>query len=114
MEKIYLTDFMRPEQGLTHESLQQWQRKFPASQLLNMFCLKDATVRTSARQKAKMLLTLPDKLRFDVLPLEIAPIVEVREKPKLNIVETKAPQYPLRCTLYSSSILPPIMITVKC
>jgi hypothetical protein len=92
MEKIYFTDIVHAEQDCALDQLREWQRRYPASPLLNMFCLKDASLKTSGRQRAKMLLSLPDKLRFDSLSLETAPIVEVREKPKLNIVEPKAPQ----------------------
>jgi hypothetical protein len=92
MEKIYFSDIVHAEQGRALDQLREWQRRYPASPLLNMFCLKDTSLKISGRQRAKMLLTLPDKLRFDNLPLETAPVVEVREKPKLNIVETKAPQ----------------------
>ena len=70
MEKIYFTDFVRADAGLTHEKLREWQRKYPASPLLNMFCLKDVSLKVQGRQRAKMLLTLPDKLRFDALQLE--------------------------------------------
>ena len=92
MEKIYFTDFVRADAGLTHEKLREWQRKYPASPLLNMFCLKDVSLKVQGRQRTKMLLTLPDKLRFDALQLETAPVVEVREKPQLNIVESKPQQ----------------------
>jgi hypothetical protein len=102
MEKIYFTDIVHVEQDGALDQLREWQRRYPASPLLNMFCLKEASLKSSGRQRAKMLLTLPDKIRFDGLPLEIAPIMEVREKPILNIVETKAPQ--------SSSSLHPIFV----
>lgn len=92
MDKIYFTDFVQTDHA--PEKLREWQRKYPASPLLNMFCLKEVSFKTSGRQRAKMLLTLPDKLRFDKLQLETAPIVEVREKPKINIVETKSTQNP--------------------
>lgn len=73
----------------------QWQKKYPASAFLNIFCLKENRMKLSHRQRAKMLLTLPDKLRFDGLQVEIAPVVEVREKPQLNIVENKTQQNPV-------------------
>ena len=92
MEKIYFNDFVSTEMGQAHEKLREWQRKYPASPLLNMFCLKDVSFRTTGRQRVKMLLTLPDKLRFDALQLETVPVVEVREKPQLNIVEGTSPQ----------------------
>lgn len=89
MEKIYFTDFVEAERGCVQERLRELQRKYPASPLLNMFCLKDLSVKLSGRSKTRMLLTLPDKLRFDSLPLETVPVVEARTKPQLNIVETK-------------------------
>lgn len=92
MEKIYFTDFVAADVDLVHEKLRDWQRKYPASPLLNMFCLKDSSAKNSHRQRVRMLLTLPDKRRFDALQLEIAPVVEVREKPQLNIVETRPQQ----------------------
>ena len=92
MEKIYFTDFVRAEHGQAQERLRELQRKYPASPLLNMFCLKDISPKTPGRLKIRMLLTLPDKLRFDSLPLETAPVVEVREKPQLNVVESRSRQ----------------------
>ncbi len=92
MEKIYFTDFVAADVDLVHEKLRDWQRKYPASPLLNMFCLKDPSVKNPHRQRVRMLLTLPDKRRFDALQLEVSPVVEVREKPQLNIVETKPQQ----------------------
>lgn len=92
MEKIYFTDFVRAEHGQAQERLRELQRKYPASPLLNMFCLKDISQKTPGRLKTRMLLTLPDKLRFDSLPLETAPVVEVREKPQLNVVESRSRQ----------------------
>lgn len=92
MDKIYFTDFVSTEPDVAREKLREWQRKYPASPLLNMFCLKDSAVKNSHRQRARMLLTLPDKRRFDALQLELAPVVEVREKPQLNFVETKPQQ----------------------
>ena len=89
MEKIYFTDLVPAEQSQAGAQLREWQRKYPASPLLNMFALKDPAARIPHRNRVRMLLTLPDKLRFDLLPLETAPVVEVREKPQLNIVETK-------------------------
>ena len=87
MEKIYFTDFVQAEHELAQERLRDLQRKYPASPLLNMFCLKDISQKTSNRMRTRMLLTLPDKLRFDKLSLETAPVVEMREKPQLNVVE---------------------------
>lgn len=92
MDKIYFTDFVSTEPDVAWEKLREWQHKYPASPLLNMFCLKDSAVKNSRRQRARMLSTLPDKRRFDALQLETAPVVEVREKPQLNIVETKPQQ----------------------
>ena len=89
MEKVYFTDFVNADKANVPESLREWQHKWPASPLLNMFCLKDPAAKVSGRQRLRMLLTLPDKLRFDTLPLETAPVVEVREKPQLKIVETR-------------------------
>ena len=89
MEKVYLTDFVNVERANAVLKLREWQRKYPASPLLSMFCLKDPAAKLTARQRVRMLLTLPDKLRFDTLSLETAPVVEVREKPQLNIVESK-------------------------
>ena len=92
MEKIYFTDFVRMEHGQAQERLRELQRSYPASPFLNMFCLKDLSHKTSSRLRTRMLLTLPDKLRFDSLPLETAPVVEAREKPQLNVVENRSRQ----------------------
>lgn len=96
MEKIYFTDFVQTEHGLAAERLRELQRKYPASPLLNMFLLKDLSARTSGRQRSRMLLSLPDKSRFDRLPLETAPVVETRDMPQLNVVGShKAPEHHL-------------------
>ena len=89
MDKLFFTDFVPSSRGAAREKLTQWQKKYPASAFLNIFCLKESRMKISPRQRAKMLLTLPDKMRFDTLQLETAPVVEVREKPQLNIVENK-------------------------
>ena len=89
MEKIYFTDLFPTEQAQAEEKLRDWQRKYPASPILNMFTLKASSPRLPHRNRARMLLTLPDKLRFDALPLEVTPVVQVREKPQINVVETK-------------------------
>ena len=89
MEKVFFTDFVSSEQARVSGQLREWQRRWPASPLLNMFCLKDPAAKVTGRQRTRMLLTLPDKPRFDTLALETAPVVEVREKPQLNIVETR-------------------------
>lgn len=99
MEKLFFTDFVPSPHEEAREKLTQWQKKYPASAFLNIFCLKEPGMKTTQRQRAKMLLTLPDKLRFDSLQLELAPVVEVREKPQLNIVEnhphTTSPLHPI-------------------
>ena len=92
MDKLFFTDFVPSSRGAAREKLTQWQKQYPASAFLNIFCLKESRMKISQRQRAKMLLTLPDKLRFDSLQLETAPVVEVREKPQLNIVENKPQQ----------------------
>ncbi len=101
MEKIYFTDFVAVDVDLAHEKLREWQRKYPASPLLNMFCLREDRLKGQNRQRVKMLLTLTDKQRFDTLQLETAPVVEMRDKPQLNFVETKPQQ---------SSTLNPIFV----
>ena len=73
MEKTYFTDLVPAEKELASEKLREWQRKFPASPLLNMFALKDPAARIPHRNRVRMLLTLPDKVRFDLLPLAMAP-----------------------------------------
>jgi hypothetical protein len=94
MEKIYFTDFVQTD--MVQEKLHEWQRRYPASPLLNLFCLKDSAAKVSHRQRSRMLLTLPDKARFDALSVETEPVLEIREKPQLNVVETVTrPQQPL-------------------
>ena len=89
MEKIYFTDLVPTDLAQASAKLREWQHKYPASPLLNMFALKDTTARIPHRNRVRMLLTLPDKLRFDKLPLETAPVVEKPEITELNIVEPK-------------------------
>lgn len=89
MEKVFFTDYVPVAHDEAREKLQQWHKKYPASSFLNMFCLREARINGQGRQLPKMLLTLPDKLRYDALALDVAPVLETREKPQLNIVEEK-------------------------
>ena len=88
MEKIYFTDYVQVSHEDAREKLLQWHKKYPASSFLNLFCLREARLKGQSRQLPKMLITLPDKLRYDALSLDVAPVLETREMPQLNRVET--------------------------
>ena len=96
MEKVFFTDYVQVANEEAKDKLQQWHKKYPASSFLNLFCLREMRLKGQGRQSSKMLLTLPDKLRYDALALDVAPVLEAREKPQFNIVEEKhQPQSPL-------------------
>lgn len=96
MEKIFFTDYVQVTHEDAREKLQLWHKKYPASSFLNLFCLREARLKGQSRQLPKMLITLPDKLRYDALSLDVAPVLETREKPQLTIVENhNKPQSPL-------------------
>ena len=85
MEKIFFNDFVTAEQDETLQSkLTRLSKRYPASSLVNIFYLKLFSGRASARSRARMLLTRPDRIRFSQLDVEFEPVVAPRqEKPSV-------------------------------
>jgi len=79
MENVYFSDFVGADTSeKVTEKLVALQRKYPASSLVNLFCLKIQPGRMQSRQKARMLLTLQDRNRYASLTLKLVPVVERR------------------------------------
>lgn len=83
MEKVYVKDFIPlQEPEAAPGVLASLQKQYPASPLVNIFCLRLLPPRAQARARARMLLTLPDVLRFHELDVGYAPVAsETRPKP---------------------------------
>ncbi len=79
MDKIYFNDYVSLSQDETLQAkLTSLAKHYPASPLVNIFYLKLYSGRTSARNRAKMLLTLPDRMRFANLNVETSPTLYPR------------------------------------
>ncbi len=57
--------------------LSDLQRRYPASALVNLFYLKLQPTRVQSRHRARLLLTLPDRLRFHNLQVELQPVTAI-------------------------------------
>jgi len=90
MEKVYFSDFIEiKENENVQEKLSDLQRRFPASSFVNLMFLKLQPNRVQARSKSKLLLTLPDRARYNALPVAVAPVFEFKKDlPPLTIVES--------------------------
>ncbi|MBR4135727.1 MAG: hypothetical protein IKU03_04855 [Bacteroidales bacterium] len=85
MEKIYFSDYVTLADDETLQNkLTALSKRYPASSVVSIFYLKLYPGRTSARHRARMLLTLPDRQRFALLNVEQEPVVAVRpERPTM-------------------------------
>lgn len=94
MEKVFFNDFVELKEGETaQERLSYLQKHYPASPLVNAFCLRLFPSRAQAKSRSRMLLTLPDVLRFYALNIEEEPVVQgSRVKPVLTHVEPLRPK----------------------
>ena len=93
MEKIFFNDFVEIKEGETvQEKLTYLQKHYPASPLVNAFCLRLLPARAQAKNRSRMFLTLPDILRYNALSIEMEPVAQAaRMKPKLTAVEPVRP-----------------------
>lgn len=91
MEKVYFNDFVELKAGETlQDRLLQLQKRYPASPVINAFCLRLLSTRSQARMRSRMLLTLPDILRFNALSIEAEPAAPVnRYKPVITQMDNK-------------------------
>ncbi|MBQ3750311.1 MAG: hypothetical protein IKN99_09525 [Bacteroidales bacterium] len=89
MEKVFFNDFVELKEGETaQEKLSYLQKHYPASPLVNAFCLRLLPSRAQAKNRSRMFLTLPDILRYNALSIELEPVAQTaRVKPKLIAVE---------------------------
>lgn len=75
MEKLFFKDFVELQAGESvQERLVQLQKRYPASPVVSAFCLRLLPSRAQARSRSRMLLTLPDILRFNTLSIEAEPV----------------------------------------
>lgn len=103
MEKVFFNDFVELKEGETlQERLSQLQKRYPASPVVSAFCLRLLPSRAQARHRSRMLLTLPDILRFNTLRIEAAPVAPTQraipviphiEKPRRD--EPEEPLHPV-------------------
>lgn len=91
MEKVFFKDFVDLKEGESvQEKLTYLHKHYPASPLVSAFCLRLLPSRAQARVRSRMLLTLPDILRFNGLEIEFEPVVSpAREKPVVSHVPHK-------------------------
>ncbi|MCR4966040.1 MAG: hypothetical protein K6A41_10340 [Bacteroidales bacterium] len=94
MDKIFFNEFVTLDADETLQGkLTSLTKRYPASSLVSIFALKLASGRTSARSRARMLLTLPDRNRFSQLPVEMEPAVSMRpDRPTMVAVTPNAIQ----------------------
>ncbi|MBR6332768.1 MAG: hypothetical protein IKR77_00035 [Bacteroidales bacterium] len=79
MEKVFFSDYVTlTDQESLQSKLTALAKRYPASSLVSLFYLKLYPGRVSARQRARMLLTLPDRQRFAQLNVEAEPAVMSR------------------------------------
>lgn len=79
MEKLYFNNFVKI--GSDDDALKvlaDLQKQYPASPLVNAFYMKLQPNRVQARNRSKLLLTLLDRRLFNQIPVELAPVVEVK------------------------------------
>ena len=91
MEKVFFSDFVAiPESERAQDKLTELHRQYPASPLLNAFCLRLLPARAQAKHRARMLLTLPDIPRYNALSIEYSPVIQAaKAKPELSRVEVR-------------------------
>ena len=94
MEKVFLNDFIEVEDaGSAQEKLVALQKRYPASSFINVLCLRLLPARAQAKNRARMLLTLPNVLKLGELNLEMMPVTQAAKvKPALTQVEIRRPQ----------------------
>lgn len=85
MEKIFFSDYVKlAEQETVQSKLSALSKQYPASSVVSIFFLKLYAGRLSARNRARMLLTLPDRNRFAQLDVEAEPVMSPRsERPAM-------------------------------
>ena len=94
MEKLFLNDFIEVEDAAAaQEKLVSLQKRYPASSFINVLCLRLLPARVQAKNRARMLLTLPNVMKLGELNLELLPVAQpAKVKPALSQVESRRPQ----------------------
>ena len=89
MEKFYFNDYIELQESENAlEKLSALQKRYPASSLINFFFLKLEPPRVQNKSRARLLLTISDRARFNEADVLLAPILEVKkDKPVMNVVE---------------------------
>ncbi len=78
MEKVIFSDYVKMDPtDNALKVLSDLQRRYPASALVNLFYLKLQPTRVQSRHRARLLLTLPDRLRFHNLQVELQPVTAI-------------------------------------
>jgi len=89
-----LNDFIEVEDAVAaQEKLVALQERYPASSFINVLCLRLLPARVQSKNRARMLLTLPNVLKLGELNLELMPVAQsAKVKPALSQVENRRPQ----------------------
>lgn len=89
MEKAYFSDYVKLEpKDDALKILSDLQKRYPASSLVNTFYLKLQPNRVQSRNRNRLLLTLPDRVRFHQLSVDVAPVIQsYKEMPRPTMVE---------------------------
>ena len=69
--------------------LSDLQRRYPASALVNLFYLKLEPSRVQSRHRSRLLLTLPDRRRFQALQVELQPVTAIPTEGRRPLQEVR-------------------------
>lgn len=80
MSKVFLSDFVDLQDNVkVVEQLAKWQKCYPASPFINIFCLKLSGSRTFVKNRPKLLSTIVDRKIFRDLSVQAAPVIDFQK-----------------------------------
>ena len=80
MDKFYINNFIQFSNADNAEKeLADWQKRYPASPLVNMLFLKTVPNRHQSRLRPRLLLTLIDRKLFNLIPVEMVPVEGIKQ-----------------------------------
>lgn len=90
MEKVYFSEYVKMEPSDNAlKVLSDLQRRYPASALVNLFYLKLEPSRVQSRHRSRLLLTLPDRRRFQALQVELQPVTAIPTEGRRPLQEVR-------------------------
>ena len=90
MEKVYFSEYVKMEPSDSAlKVLSDLQRRYPASALVNLFYLKLEPSRVQSRHRSRLLLTLPDRRRFQALQVELQPVTAIPTEGRRPLQEVR-------------------------